>query len=515
VLFALLAVGLIVAVGLAIDGGNALKERRIAQNAADASALGGTQYLATADNPTEQGLLELINSSVESNGVPDSDGIAGNQINDHVQAFYTDDAGNLLVPPNCNVVGGCGGFPPQQAYGVHVELAYGAETYFMGVVGISTLRVGADAVAVVRGFSPEGISDNVMVALGRECDREDWPLSGRANDSEFLGGIFANSWFLNQGEDNHYHAQVTYVDGFDRSWVPANELFEPQYPISTTTPIDDPFDEILGRPLAYTDFASGGDIGSTIPISDFHDVSILDQNNPPLTTGDEDGIVEMREIINQTLYPELYNPNNNNEITARDGVILGPNQLREGLYYAGSKAIDIGEAAGNQYGGTNGSVTIVSGNRIKITEKDMNLTAYLQQGSKVPGLLMFSDYTAPELANKCDWDPSVFPIINMAGNSGSLKPEVYHWDYDLPNPPPDNPDDYILCPLGQGCYIQSSNVFIGLIYAQNGRIATSGGRTTYIGSLVGWTLDVNGDDNLFVNNAALYPSSYPHIFLTE
>ncbi len=145
----------------------------------------------------------------------------------------------------------------------------------------------------------------------------------------------------------------------------------------------------------------------------------------------------------------------------------------------------------------------------------MNLSSYMQQDSPVPGLLLFSDYKAPELANKCDWDPGVDPIINMAGNSGSVKPEVYHWPDDLPKPAPADPSDYEHCPLDVGCFIQSSNTFVGLIYAPNGRIATSGGRTTYIGSIIGWTIDVNGDENLFVDNSELFPAKNPQIHLVE
>jgi hypothetical protein len=130
--------------------------------------------------------------------------------------------------------------------------------------------------------------------------------------------------------------------------------------------------------------------------------------------------------------------------------------------------------------------------------------SYLGDSSAVPGLLFFSDYFAPELSDPCDFDPVVEPIINMAGNSGNLKPIVYH-----------EVVDGVDCPDAiEGCYVPSSNMFVGLIYAPNGRVATSGGRTTYIGSIVSYTVDVNGNDNLFVNNNTI-TSGEPRLSLVE
>jgi len=510
VIVAFMMVVLLGFIALAVDGGNAYSKRRITQNAADASALGGTQYIAAGEAPTELNLIKKVNDLVEANGVPDTDGVPANEINGNVDVWYTDEDGNLI--------GGCNqapcGYIPNAARGLKTHVRQDFPSFIAGIVGITEMDVSAGAVAVVRGYIPKSISDYQMVAIGKDCTKADKPVQGRANDTEFLGGIFSNSWFMNRGEDNHYHVQVAYITGFDRDFVPSKELFEPQPPVVADEPLDDPFVVILGRPVSYLDFASDGEIGSTVPAAEFHDVRVLDVNNPPLTTGDGDGIIEMREIINQTLYPELYNPNDNTDLVARDGVVLGPNELRTGLYYAGDMYITIGEAAGSG-GGTNGTVTIAGGNRIKLLEKDMNLSAYLKAENKFPGLLFFSDYTAPELAGPCGWDPAVEPIINMAGNSGSVTPKVYHYDYDLPVPPPADPTLYEKCPLGPNCYILSSNIFTGLIYAPHGRIATSGGRTTYIGSILGWTIDINGDSNLFIDNSALYPGQAPQIYLVD
>jgi hypothetical protein len=501
VLFALMIIGLVAFVGLAVDGGNVLNVRRVTQNAADASALGGVHYLSVADSPTEQGLLAGINVAVEANGVPDTDGIRGNHINDNVVVHYTDSNGTRLVSPNCNLAGTCGGTPPLQAFGVDVEVNNQVGTYFIRVIGINDVEVGAAAVAVRRGGFSGSVSEKSILALGDDCDIEDRPLAGRAENTEFLGGVHANSWFQNSGNKNHYHTQVSYAVGFDRENVPANEVFEPADPISTTV-VTDPFAQLH---LSYTDFAITGIYGSLLTSGvDHFDVSILDVDDPPLTNGDGDGIVEQREIINQTIYPELYNPDRRDDLVTRDGVVLGPHQFRTGLYYAGNLRITLGGDGGGNWG----QITVVSGNRIKITENDANFVAFLDEDSDVPGLLFFSDYTAPELSDRCEFNPEVEPVINMSNNSGNQLPVVYH--EVLEGPPPINcPDDI------DGCYVPSSNIYTGLIYAPNGRVATAGGKTTYIGSVIGYTIDVNGNGNLFVNNSHLIPDSEPRIYLDE
>lgn len=489
ILFALMIIGLIAFVGLAVDGGNVLNIRRVTQNAADASALSGVHYLSVADSPTEQGLLEGINITVEANGVPDTDGSPGNYINDNVVVYYTDSDGARLVAPNCNVASTCGGTPPLQAFGVDVEVSNQTDTFFIRVIGINSMAIGAGAVAVSRGYFSGSLSENAIVALGDDCNIEDRPLAGRAENTEFLGGIHSNSWFQNSGNNNHYHVQVSYSIGFDRENVPSNETFEPTDPISVTQ-VTDPFAELN---LSYTDFAITGSIGSTIDPIYYHDLTVLD--------GDGDGLIEMRELISQTIYPPLYNPSKRDDLDAGNGIILGPHELHPGLYYAGDMPIVIG----GDGGGTHGQITVVSGNRIKITENDTNMVAYLDEDSPVAGLLFYSDYWAPELSDRCDFNPEVDPIINMSNNSGSQLPVVFHEMVDGKD-----------CPGAiDGCYIPSSNVYTGLIYAPNGRVATAGGKTTYIGSIIAYTVDINGNGNLFVNNNHLVPDSEPKIFLDK
>ena len=503
ILFALMLIGLVLFTGLAIDGGNVLNVRRITQNAADASALGAVRYMSTADGPTEQALLSGINKVVEANGIPDTDGVPGNESNTNIVAHYTDDRGNRLVSPNCNLVGSCGGSVPQPAFGIEVEVTNPIDTYFMGLIGRQTVDVGADAVAVARGFADSGLSENVMVALG-SCSTEDRQLTGRGDDNEFLGGLYSNSFFDTTGDSNHYHGQVTYVEGFNRAGT-GDTVFEPGEPVVGETIID-PF-----AGWSYLDFGPGSAI-ATAHAGSYFDVSTLD--NP---SAGQPGVVEMSEIINRSVnpnnYPELYNPDDRNPITASDGVVLNPNQMRTGIYYAGDKEIRIGEEVHgpSTRPGTNGTVTIVSGNRIKTTEKSMNLSAYMNQDSAFPGLLFFSDYALP--GDPCQFQTEIDAVINMAGNENGLRFDVHHHPDDLPRDA--DPNDYIDCPYPRvdGCYVASSSIFTGLIYAPNGRVDTSDQFTTYIGAIVAYTIDYSGHDNLFVTNPALFPTSDPRIYL--
>ncbi|HSM58398.1 MAG TPA: pilus assembly protein TadG-related protein, partial [Candidatus Sulfomarinibacteraceae bacterium] len=196
ILFMLMIIGLVAFVGLAVDGGHTLNERRITQNAADASALSGIHYIASSDAPAEEQLLKVINQVVESNGVPDTDNTPGNEINDNVTVYYTDNRGNRMDTQPCYIVGDCPLGPvPSWAFGVEVNLKNQVETYFIGVIGQNELEIGADAVAVVRGGNTGGdLSDYSMVAFG-QCDVGDKPFDVSTNNADFIGGVYSSSWF--------------------------------------------------------------------------------------------------------------------------------------------------------------------------------------------------------------------------------------------------------------------------------------------------------------------------------
>jgi hypothetical protein len=133
ILLALGMVGLIAFMALAIDGGFALLQRRIAQNAVDGGALDGAYYLVTTDvsSRTETALLSNINEMVELHGIEDSDSTPGNEVNINVTVYYLDVDGNRLCSGN---PAPCGSIPAE-IRGLEVFDFKEFPTFFAGLIG--------------------------------------------------------------------------------------------------------------------------------------------------------------------------------------------------------------------------------------------------------------------------------------------------------------------------------------------------------------------------------------------
>jgi len=150
VIIALVFVGLVALAGLAVDGGNLFVQRRQAQNAADASALAGTrlvsQAIQTCDSidmaAFDAEVDRTINHYAEQNGVSDTNGVAGDEVNDNVVAHYVDKDGNSL-----GQVGETGDLPVGTA-GVRVQVVDAHETFFLPVIGIEEIPSSAPATAM-------------------------------------------------------------------------------------------------------------------------------------------------------------------------------------------------------------------------------------------------------------------------------------------------------------------------------------------------------------------------------
>lgn len=162
VILALLLILLFTFLAVVIDGGNGLTQRRIVQNAADAGAMSGIQYYISTDEPTEVGLLEIMNRKVENHGVEDTDGIPGNEINDNVTVYYTDEQGVHL--PGCNPLP-CGDIP-DEAGGVESVVTSEFSTFIAGVIGQGSLRVNANAIAIARRAPGPELVHYALLALG-------------------------------------------------------------------------------------------------------------------------------------------------------------------------------------------------------------------------------------------------------------------------------------------------------------------------------------------------------------
>jgi Flp pilus assembly protein TadG len=150
---------LIAMAGLIIDGGMALSNRRQVQNAADAASLAGTRVLGLdlkwrADNRpppapfanVDQAVCDAINDALVYNtnaaqSIAAIDCYAG-----------SDDA--QYVDYNRNVLGRVGDGVPSLAQGVRVAGTGASGTFLMGVIGIESIDVGADATALAGPGEP-------------------------------------------------------------------------------------------------------------------------------------------------------------------------------------------------------------------------------------------------------------------------------------------------------------------------------------------------------------------------
>jgi hypothetical protein len=147
---AMLLLVLIVLIALAVDGGNAYAQQRLAQNAVDAGVLAGIQALAQEferDTPSlrEHELFDIITDYTSQNGIPAAS----------VDVWYTDidgdrlhrvnERGHRLVPRRIMGPGG----NETEVNGLEVWGDRPFDTFFIRVVGRETMTAGAESTAWV------------------------------------------------------------------------------------------------------------------------------------------------------------------------------------------------------------------------------------------------------------------------------------------------------------------------------------------------------------------------------
>lgn len=144
VLFALTLTVLILGVGLVVDGGNALAQRRASQNAADFGALAGARIIAEkiggdTVNGTDAFVQEAITNAIIANGgtAPTFGAPNGPR--------YVDNSG-ALIDGSAGYVGGALTIPATAA-GVKVASERNWRPYFLGIIGVSDWKASADATA--------------------------------------------------------------------------------------------------------------------------------------------------------------------------------------------------------------------------------------------------------------------------------------------------------------------------------------------------------------------------------
>jgi Flp pilus assembly protein TadG len=138
-LFAISVTAILMVIGLVIDGGNGLTQRRDSQNAADFAALAGARIVAEwiggdTANGTDGNVKAAVAASLAANG---ADALSFGSPNGPT---YVDSSGHQT-----GFVGS--GALPAHTVGVRVTTSRTFHTYFLGIVGMSTMNAGATATA--------------------------------------------------------------------------------------------------------------------------------------------------------------------------------------------------------------------------------------------------------------------------------------------------------------------------------------------------------------------------------
>lgn len=242
VLVALAAVVLIAFVGLAVDGGNAYAQHRIAQNASDGSAVRGALTTASSTWRTQTTtnkrklMLERINQAAEAHGIPDTDGNPGNMVNENVTGYYTNEEG--VVFSDCPITTCTTTSVLQNAWGVEVFTKMPVRTYFMGVLGWNTLDVGARALGIAHpaARAQDGRRWSLFASDEQGCSGDSGYEIDYIGTNTLAGNVHTNgSIRLDGGASyNTSTGQISYVDTCSNcagggSQIPALSIVYPSF----------------------------------------------------------------------------------------------------------------------------------------------------------------------------------------------------------------------------------------------------------------------------------------------
>jgi hypothetical protein len=195
VLFALALTAIIFMVGLVIDGGNALAQRRAAQNAADFAALSGSRIVALfvsgdVTNGTDEGVQNAISHSIAINGgTPVHYGPPANP-GDPEGPRYVDGDGALLDYVGVGPI-------PDGAVGVKVGASRTWRPFFLGLAGINNWTASATATAK-GGWAAGGPGGNVLPIGVAEAFFETYPFcTGEVGIDPNCDPVHLTSGYLN------------------------------------------------------------------------------------------------------------------------------------------------------------------------------------------------------------------------------------------------------------------------------------------------------------------------------
>jgi hypothetical protein len=226
----LVFLGLLALAGLAIDGGNLFMQRRRAQNAADAASLAGTRLIALTIQTCDPIAMEALDNKIareinrfaEQNGISDTNGVAGDEVNDNVVGYYVDPDEARL-----GVVGQTGEVPLSTS-GVEVEVKDEHGTFFIMVVGIDKIPSSAQAMAMTGvihefpaggGLLPIAVPQMVVEEMGYGTD---WEMhdTGKAVEGEFCYTKPDGSTECIETEAHHQS---------QRGWLNLNHIFNNEH----------------------------------------------------------------------------------------------------------------------------------------------------------------------------------------------------------------------------------------------------------------------------------------------
>lgn len=319
---------------------------------------------------------------VEGHGVPDTDDILGNEVNDNITIIYTDHVGNY--------VGSCIGAPcgsiPSNTQGLEVFVREEFPTFFAGVIGIEEVNVGANAIAViVAGYSDLFSEGMALLAFAENCSPDDKPIDVSGQNEEILGATHSNSYIHVSGSTNHFHGQVSSVGGTVDTGQ--DNLYEPENPEIVTDTLNIP-DALFN--ISVSDFISGGAQVLNVPPEHYHDLSGIGSQI-------DTGILESEG---------LYNPDTG--------------ELATGVYYVGTDGFQFDLSDSDMHG----QVSLISSGEIVLGGSAIRLNNYLENG-----ILFFTDYQPPT-------EPCKNRAISIAGSSNVIDTYVDH----TPPCPDSDPD---------------------------------------------------------------------------
>ena len=226
VIFVFALIGLLGMLGLAVDGGTVLLERRRMQSAADAAALAGTRQLAelTCDTTIsahdgDQYVLSEVRKYAQKNGVRNP--------NSNAAAEYLRFDGNNIVPFNPralvgNSLSGGEGIPDGAA-GISATMRIERSTHFVTLIGIHSAPASAPAVAVTGplaaggGLRPFGVPVELVEDLDPDDDsNNDFSISFKNDGGEIMWagqtaqhrGWMNLAYVWNQGEYDTFERAV-------------------------------------------------------------------------------------------------------------------------------------------------------------------------------------------------------------------------------------------------------------------------------------------------------------------